>query len=144
MLDGLFSNPIYYPSVATISACFVAQWLAGKTAAARAKYKVFWPHTTGNVDFERHFRAHQNQVEQMVVTIPLIWICAMVASPSWSMILGCTWSLLRIGYGKAYHRSGKYTKILPWTIPAYLCQLAMAGSSIYVIVSDAYRSSLRM
>ncbi len=57
--------------VLTVILTLVAQILV---SAARSKYKIIAPKTVGNDNFERAFRAHQNQLEANNLFIPLVFL----------------------------------------------------------------------
>ena len=57
--------------VLTVILTLVAQILV---SAARSKYKIIAPKTVGNDNFERAFRAHQNQLEANSLFIPLAFL----------------------------------------------------------------------
>ena len=63
--------------VLTVILTLVAQILV---SAARAKYKIIAPKTVGNDNFERAFRAHQNQLEANSLFIPLAFLQFFVLS----------------------------------------------------------------
>ena len=51
-----------------------AMYLVGR---ARGRFQIQAPATTGNVDFERVFRAHQNTLEQTVMFLPVLWLATL-------------------------------------------------------------------
>jgi uncharacterized membrane protein YecN with MAPEG domain len=69
---------------------------------ARGKYKVSAPATTGHEVFERHFRVHQNTLEQLVIFIPSIWLFGMYVSTVWGAALGAVFILGRAVYAAGY------------------------------------------
>ena len=48
--------------------------LGAMVGRARQTYGVEAPATTGNPDFERYFRVHENTLEALIVFIPAFWI----------------------------------------------------------------------
>jgi hypothetical protein len=48
---------------------------------ARAKGDVKAPATSGDEMYERALRVQMNTVEQLVITLPAMWICAMYYRP---------------------------------------------------------------
>ena len=62
--------------VAIVTALILMQYyvFGGLVGRARGRYGIKAPATAGNPDFERYFRAHQNELEQMVITIPSMWL----------------------------------------------------------------------
>ena len=74
---------------------------------ARGRYNVAAPATTGNADFERVFRVHQNTLESLVVFVPALLIFSQYASPLWGAVLGLVWILGRILYAVGYYRAAE-------------------------------------
>lgn len=76
--------------------------LASLTGAARVKYKVEAPATTGNPIFERYFRVHQNTLENLIVFIPALWLFAEYGNIMGAVILGLLFILARAVYAVGY------------------------------------------
>jgi len=78
--------------------------------AARGRYKVPAPATSGHPDFERVYRVHMNTLEQMMVFLPSLWTFATFVSVRWAVILGLVYVLGRaiyfVGYAKAANKRG--------------------------------------
>ena len=70
----------------------------------RNQFNVHAPATTGQDDWERRFRVHQNTMEQLVSFIPAIWICATYTSVAVACILGVTFLVGRTLYAVTYIR----------------------------------------
>jgi len=79
-----------------------------QVGAARGKYGIHAPATTGNPVFERYFRVQQNTQEQLVVFIPAIVSFAWMAeSVGWAGYyiasgLGVIWLIGRFLYAISY------------------------------------------
>ena len=73
-----------------------------KVAAARGKYGVKAPATTGNDIFERHFRVQQNTLEQLIVFLPALYLFSRYFNPSWAAILGVVYLAGREVYSATY------------------------------------------
>ena len=71
---------------------------------ARSRYGIKAPATTGNPIFERHFRVHQNMLEQLVVFIPALIIFARHAGMRFAIILGILFLIARPVYAFGYVR----------------------------------------
>ena len=69
---------------------------------ARGKDTVVAPATSGDEKFERAFRVQMNTLEQLMVTIPAMWICAHFFSPLWAAGLGVVFMIGRLIYRQAY------------------------------------------
>ena len=69
---------------------------------ARQTYGVVAPATTGNPDFERYFRVHENTLEALIVFIPAVWIFALEANYHFAVALGALFLIARIIYASGY------------------------------------------
>jgi len=80
---------------------FVATMLVGK---ARMKTGIQAPAVSGDPEFERYFRIQQNTMEQLVLTLPALWLCGQYF-PTAAAVLGLVFlvgrTLYIIGYAKA-------------------------------------------
>ncbi|MBI3784459.1 MAG: MAPEG family protein [Deltaproteobacteria bacterium] len=89
-------------AVVTILA-LVQYFLQGvRVGMARGKYGVEAPATTGHPVFERHFRVHQNTLEQMIVFLPSLWLFAQFVSPRIAALLGVVFLVARFLYERGY------------------------------------------
>ncbi|HAU68527.1 MAG TPA: MAPEG family protein [Gammaproteobacteria bacterium] len=77
-------------------------YLGFKVGGARGKYDVKAPATTGNEIFERHMRAHMNTLEQLVMTLPALWLCAYFFRADVAAILGAIFLIGRVMYAIGY------------------------------------------
>lgn len=93
-----------YPltGLATLAALLVYFHAGLNVAAARGKYGVKVPATTGDPGFERAFRAQQNTLEWLPLFLPPLWLFAISWGDIWAATLGALWALARLGYVLAY------------------------------------------
>jgi len=75
------------------------QWRVGK---GRNRYNVPGPATTGPETWERYNRVHLNTVENLVMLLPLMWICACFLHPWVAAGLGLLFVLARGWYSRLY------------------------------------------
>ena len=87
--------------------------------SARKRFGVQIPKTTGPPEFERTFRAHQNQIEQSSIFYVLLWSFSLLVSPTLGGLIGLVWIVLRYLYFCRYRDTGK--NIGHFTVPAYMC-----------------------
>ncbi len=73
--------------------------LVGK---ARGTYDIKAPAVAGNELFERHYRVQMNTLEQLAVTLPALWLCAVFFDPRVAAGLGLAFFVGRILYRNAY------------------------------------------
>ena len=69
---------------------------------ARHTYGVEAPATTGNPDFERYFRVHDNTLEALIVFLPAVWIFSFSVNYHLGVVLGLLFVLARIIYAAGY------------------------------------------
>jgi glutathione S-transferase len=75
----------------------------GRVAGARAKYGIAAPAISGNLDFERVFRVHQNTLEALIIFLPALWLFAWYVSDLWAAAFGVVWLIGRVIYTFAYY-----------------------------------------
>ncbi len=90
--------------IAIVTALAVLQtfsfaFLVGKQ---RAKHGVDAPAITGDAEFERAFRIHQNTVEQMVIFLPALWLFGSYVDPQIGAGLGLLFVISRLIYRRSY------------------------------------------
>lgn len=76
--------------------------LGVRVGQARARYGVEAPATTGHPIFERHFRVHQNTLEQMVIFLPSLWVFAVYVNATVGALLGVIFIVARVVYALGY------------------------------------------
>jgi glutathione S-transferase len=69
---------------------------------ARQTYGVVAPATTGNPDFERYFRVHENTLESLIVFLPAVWIFSLTVNYHLGVLLGLLFVIARIIYAAGY------------------------------------------
>lgn len=101
-------------------------------SSARGKHQVKAPATTGPVEFERAFRAHQNTLEATVMFLPTLWIAALWSDPGWAAALGYAWLVGRAWYLHGYvFRAGKRGAGF---MLAILANLALLGMGFWAVL----------
>ena len=73
-----------------------------QVGAAREKYGVKAPATSGDEQFERVNRVHQNTLEQLMVLVPALWIYAHSVEPLWGAGMGVVYLVGRFIYSSEY------------------------------------------
>ncbi len=83
---------------------FVFAFSVGK---ARVTYKIDAPATTGDANFERTFRIHQNTVEQLVIFLPGLWMFGNYVDANVGAAVGIVFVISRAMYKSAYSKDPK-------------------------------------
>lgn len=90
--------------VALIILAALAQYVffSARVGAARGKYGVKAPKTSGHEEFEKHFRVQMNTLEQLIVFIPALWLFSLFLSAGWALVPGIMFIIGRQLYALEY------------------------------------------
>lgn len=99
--------PHPYSALATLLAVAVFFWTISLVSRARKRFGVSAPACTGNEEFERYFRVQMNTLEQLVLMLPVLWLCAVWVGELYAGLGGLVWSIGRIIYVLTYVRDPK-------------------------------------
>jgi glutathione S-transferase len=93
-----------YHELAMITVLALVEYsvLGTMVGRARQKYGVEAPATTGNPDFERYFRVHENTLESLMVFLPAVWIFSLTVNYHFGVALGALFLIARIIYASGY------------------------------------------
>ena len=69
---------------------------------ARGKYKIKAPAVSGDEMFDRHYRIHQNTIEQIVIFIPSLWLFGYFVHMNIGAGLGLLFLVGRLIFRSAY------------------------------------------
>jgi glutathione S-transferase len=104
-----------------------------RVGAARGKYGVPAPATTGHEIFERYFRVQMNTLEMLVVFVPSIVLFGKYISPLWAAGLGAVYLVGRFIYLRAYVADPKSRSVgfgLSF-LPTAIMLLGGLGGAVY-------------
>jgi glutathione S-transferase len=122
-----------YTAFVTLLAIALYFFLATRVAVARVKFGIKHPSTTGNLDFERIFRAHVNTLEWMPTFLVPLWLSAIYLSDLGAAALGLVWIAGRVVYYVGYR--AKVEKRLPgFFIQASACFLLFIGAAVGIVM----------
>ena len=93
-----------YPltALAVILALVVYLILGTLVGAARGKWNVPAPLSSGHPEFDKRYRVHMNTLEQLALFLPGMLLAAPVLGDATTAAIGFVWSLGRILYARAY------------------------------------------
>lgn len=86
----------------TIAALAVYFTDALRVARARSQFKVVPPSIEGPPEFARIYRIQVNTLEQIVLFLPVLWLCAAAWGDRWTALIGVVWPIGRIIYARGY------------------------------------------
>ncbi len=94
----------------TIASLLMYIWTFINVGKARGHYKINAPSCEGPVEFLSVLRVQANTVEQMVIFLPLLWICSTYMGDQVGAGIGAVWVIGRVIYALGYYKSpGKRT-----------------------------------
>jgi glutathione S-transferase len=100
---------------------------------ARERYGVEAPATTGNPDFERYFRVHENTLESLIVFLPAVWIFSLTVNYHIGVALGLLFIVARIIYAQGYLNAA--AKRAPGAIATgAINTILVLGSFIWIVI----------
>jgi glutathione S-transferase len=89
----------------TIASLLMYIWVFTRVGNARRVHKVAAPATDGPMEFLIASRVQTNTVEQLILFLPLLWLCSMYMSDRVAAILGSVWIIGRVIYALGYCRA---------------------------------------
>jgi uncharacterized MAPEG superfamily protein len=89
---------------------------------------------SGNSDFERSFRVHQNTVEQVVIFIPALWMFGYYVHPMTGAALGLVFIAARFVYRSSYLKDPK-SRSMGFGIGAAAMSVLLLGGMIGAAMS---------
>jgi uncharacterized membrane protein YecN with MAPEG domain len=95
---------LHWPALVTLAALTLAFATAAIVGKARVRYRIAAPATTGHEMFERAYRVQMNTLENVVIFIPALWLCALYFGPLTATAFGALWLVGRVWYAAAYLR----------------------------------------
>jgi len=122
-----------YPSLVTVLTLLLYLVLVVNVGRARAKYKIYPPAMTGDPNFERAVRVHENTLEQLIFFLPLLWLFSFYVSPVYAGILGAIWLLGRSLYAWGYYQAAE-KRVIGFAI-SNLSGVVLLLGSLFSIVS---------
>ena len=118
-----------YTAIVTLLAVALYFFLATRVAVARVKFGIKLPAITGNPDFERIFRVHQNTLEWLPTFLAPLWLCAIYLSDAFAAELGVIWIAARVFYFVGYREAVE--KRLPgFFVQSTACLLLFIGAAV--------------
>jgi len=121
-------------AVVTVLALMQTFLFAINVGKARTKHGVKAPATTGNEDFERVFRVHQNTLEQVVLFVPALWIFGTFVHELAGAGLGLVYVVSRFIYSAAYAKDPA-SRALGFGLGAMSMNVLLLGGLIGAVMS---------
>jgi glutathione S-transferase len=122
--------------VALVTCLLLLQYVAfmGLCGKARARSTIKAPAVTGDEMFERAYRVQMNTVEQLIITLPAMWLSGMHFNPMLAAGLGLAFFVGRLLYRIAYMSDP--TKRGPGMMIGFIANIALILTSIWGIATS--------
>ena len=123
--------------VALVSVLILAQYIYFIALAGQARDKegIKAPAMTGGVRFERALRVQLNTLEQMVLALPALWLCATFFRPDVAAGLGVVYLIGRFLYARGY-LSDEPLRRGPGMLITGLASVAMLLLTLFGVIRD--------
>jgi glutathione S-transferase len=129
--NGRTPMPTWTPIV-TLLAVALYFFFATQVAVARVKFGVRHPATTGELTFERTFRAHQNTLEWMPTFLAPLWLCALYFNDVAAAAVGLVWVVGRVVYFFGYRRAVE-GRLPGFFIQSLACVMLFLGAAVGIV-----------
>ena len=98
------SNGPLLSATATLLIVAFYFFTAFRVGGLRGKHDIKAPACSGHPEFDRAYRVQLNTLEQMAMTLPLLWVATLYCvGPAWlPALIGLIWVFCRILYSRAY------------------------------------------
>ena len=105
---------------------------------ARGRTGLKAPATTGNEEFERHFRVHYNTIEQLILFLPGMWVFGYYVGALWAAGIGVVYLVGRLVYGLSYVKDPdtRGTGMLLSVVPCWILVLGGLCGVIWSMISS--------
>ena len=101
----------HFTALVTLLAIMLYFYSSILVSRARKKFGVKHPAISGNLDFERVFRAQMNTLEWLPIFLPSLWLFAVYIGDIYAAGIGLVWVVGRIlyilGYAQAVEKRGR-------------------------------------
>ena len=103
-----------------------------RAGIARGKADIKAPATSGDEHFERNLRVQINTLEQLIITLPSMWICAIYFRPDAAAILGLAFLVGRFWYSMAYISNP--ASRAPGMIIGFIANVGLMGCCLFAAI----------
>jgi glutathione S-transferase len=93
---------MHWAALITVLALIEYLVFQGFVGAARQKGNVPAPKVTGDEHYERWYRVQLNTVEQLVIFLPALWLCAYLGATTVAAVAGAAFLVGRPIYAMGY------------------------------------------
>jgi glutathione S-transferase len=98
------TNATLMSATATVLIALFYFYTGFRVGNLRGRHNIQAPACSGHPEFDRAYRVQMNTLEQMAITLPMLWIATLFpVGPAWlPAAVGLVWVIVRILYMRAY------------------------------------------
>lgn len=119
-------------ALVTLGAMALLFWTFYRVGKARKIHGIALPRTDGPDEFLRIMRVQNNTIEQLVLFLPSLWLCAIYFNPVAAALLGLVWLVARVFYVLGYSQSVE-KRMVPFLIALICTGLLWLGALFGVL-----------
>ena len=122
--------------VALVTLLILAQYFffVMQAGLARGKDTVVAPATTGDEIYERKARVQLNTLEQLIITLPAMWICAQYFRADVAAIMGLAFLIGRFLYSYLYIKNPKSRA--PGFVIGFFANVILVATGLYGVIAS--------
>ncbi|MEP7330066.1 MAG: MAPEG family protein [Betaproteobacteria bacterium] len=124
--------PLSLPALTTLLALLWYMVTVFNVGRMRTRYKVKAPATTGDPAFERAYRVQMNEIEQLIIFLPSMWIYAWFGNPRYAALACCVYILGRVIYAVGYW-SAAAKRGIGYTISMFATSVTWVAALVSVV-----------
>ena len=123
-----------YVALVTLLLLIEYMYFTGQAGMLRGRAGIKAPAMTGDETFERALRVQVNTLEQLIITIPAMWICANYFRADVAAIVGVIFFIGRLIYRSAYMKDP--TTRVSGMVTGFLANVVLILSAGWGVISN--------
>jgi len=122
--------------VVLVTALLLIQYMffSIRTGLARGKADIKAPAMSGDENFERKLRVQINTLEQLIITLPAMWVCALYFRSDIAAIFGTVFFIGRALYSAAYISNP--ASRAPGMIIGFLANVGLVSCCLFTAINS--------
>ena len=128
-MSGAEGGPLAIVAVVNLLILVLYMMITMRVGQERGRRGIEAPSVAGDPTFERAYRVQVNTLEQMVITLPAMWICAWFFRTDIAAGLGLAFILGRILYQWGYMREP--SQRIPGMVVGFLANVGLVACGLW-------------
>ena len=120
-------------ALVTLANLALLQFVAFQCGTMRGKHQVPPGTTVGPEEFNRHYRAQANLMENLLVFLPSVWLLGYYGDARLAGVVGTVFLLARVAYHRAYI-SEPTTRLKAFLVGIACSAVALLGAVVSILI----------